>query len=158
MNPKLSPLKLLDFAIINCNFKFIAPKDKTDIRNLVESYIIDIDFAIISESNGNRVFIKASINQIENTLPGYSIFAEGVAVFDITKTDSLSTEDKKSLLQFSSVSIALNSLRGFITSLTANAPFGKYTLPSIDVNDLFNQKSKTRLKQTPKNKQVINKD
>ena len=68
----------------------------------------------------------------------------------IAKTDSLSEENKKSLLQFSSVSIALSSLRGFITSLTANAPFGKYTLPSIDVNDLFNQKSKTRLKQSSK--------
>jgi preprotein translocase subunit SecB len=72
------------------------------------------------------------------------------AFFPIAKTDSLSEENKKSLLQFSSVSIALSSLRGFITSLTANAPFGKYTLPSIDVNDLFNQKSKTRLKQSSK--------
>jgi len=150
MKPKLSPLKLLDFAIINCNFKFLAPEDKIDIRSTFESYVIDIDFAIISESNGTRVFIKTSINQIENMLPGYSIFAEGVAVFDIAKTDSLSEENKKSLLQFSSVSIALSSLRGFITALTANAPFGKYTLPSIDVNDLFNQKSKTRLKQSSK--------
>ena len=150
MKPKLSPLKLLDFAIINCNFKFLAPEDKIDIRSTFESYVIDIDFAIISESNGTRVFIKTSINQIANMLPGYSIFVEGVAVFDIAKTDSLAEENKKSLLQFSSVSIALSSLRGFITSLTANAPFGKYTLPSIDVNDLFNQKSKTRLKQSSK--------
>jgi preprotein translocase subunit SecB len=56
------------------------------------------------------------------------------------------------LLQFSAVSIALNSLRGFISSLTANAPFGRYILPSIDVNDLFRQKAKVNVKPVVKRK------
>ncbi len=140
MKPQLSPLILLDFAIINSNFKFIAPTDNSDIRSLISEYLIDIDYAIIQEPDNTRVFIKSSINQIEEPINGYSIFAEGVAVFAISKTVKLSDDDKKSLLQFSAVSIALNSLRGFISSLTANAPFGRYILPSIDVNDLFQQK------------------
>lgn len=152
MKPQLSPLILLDFAIINSSFKFIAPSDNSDIRKLVSEYLIDIDFAIIQEPESTRVFIKTSVNQSEVELPGYSIFAEGVAVFDISKTAALTEDDKKSLLQFSAVSIALNSLRGFISSLTANAPFGRYTLPSIDVNDLFQQKAKANVKPAAKKK------
>lgn len=152
MKPQLSPLILLDFAIINSSFKFIAPPDNSDIRKLVSEYLIDIDFAIIQELESTRVFIKTSVNQSETETPGYSIFAEGVAVFDISKTATLTEDDKKALLQYSAVSIALNSLRGFITSLTANAPFGRYILPSIDVNDLFQQKAKAIQKPIAKKK------
>ena len=152
MIAQLSPLILLDFAIINSSFRFIAPPDNSDIRKLVSDYLIDIDFAIIPESVNARVFIKAAINQGETELPGYAIFAEGVAVFELSKTATLNEEDKKSLLQYSAVSIALNSLRGFISSLTANAPFGRYILPSIDVNNLFQQKAKAIQKPTAKRK------
>lgn len=140
MTPKLSPLKLNDFAIINCNFNFTAPPEKSNVREIVDEYSLDLDFAIIKDDDISRVFIKTAINHGDNKLPGYSIFAEGVAIFELTSVNSLSEEDKKSLLQYSGVSIAINSLRGFITSLTANAPFGKYILPSIDVNNLFQQK------------------
>lgn len=153
MKPKISPLILLDFAILNSSFKFIAPPDNTDIRKLISEYLLDIDFAIIQDSDNTRVFIKAAINQNDNTLSGYSIFAEGVAIFNISQTANLTEEDKKSLLQFSAVSISLNSLRGFISSLTANAPFGRYILPSIDVNDLLQQKIKTISKPAKKKKE-----
>lgn len=152
MKPQLSPLMLLDFAIINSSFKFIAPPDNSDIRKIVPDYLIDIDFAIVQEPESTRVFIKTSVNQSETEFPGYSIFAEGVAVFDISKTATLTEDDRESLLQFSAVSIALNSLRGFISSLTANAPFGRYILPSIDVNDLFRQKAKVNVKPVVKRK------
>ncbi len=142
MKPQLSPLVLLDFAIINSSFKFINPPAKTDFRELVSNYPLDIDFAIIHQKENTRVFIKVSINQGENEMPGYSIFAEGMAIFNLSKSNPLSEADKKGLLQYSAVSIALNSLRGFIASLTANAPFGRYTLPSFNVNDLFKQKAK----------------
>lgn len=140
MKPKLSPLILNDFAIINCNFKFTAPPEKSSIKKIVDEYSLDMDFAIIKEDDSTRVFIKTSINHGDNKLPGYSIFAEGVAIFELTSENSLSEEDKKNLLRYSAVSITINSLRGFISSLTANAPFGKYILPSIDVNNLFQQK------------------
>lgn len=152
MKPKISPLILLDFAIINSNFKFIAPpKETIDVRKLVPEYLIDIDFAILNQAEGVRVFIKTAINQGENEMPGYSIFAEGVAIFELSKTEVIAEKDRVSLLQYSSVSIALNSLRGFISSLTANAPFGRYILPSIDMNNLFKQKAE-KVIQKVKNK------
>lgn len=157
MKPQLSPLVLNDFAIINCNFKFTAPPDKTDIRKIVEEYALDIDSAIVKDKDNTRIFIKTAINQGDNNLPGYSIFAEGVAIFELISTNSLSEEDKKSLLQYSAVSIAINSLRGFISSLTSNAPFGKYILPSIDVNNLFQQKVDTPKKKIKSRKKMTKK-
>lgn len=140
MTPKLSPLLLKDFAIINSNFKFSAPPGKTQLKKFADNYPIDIDFAIVNDKKITRIFIKAAINQADEILPGYSIFAEGVAIFELSVDPSLSVEDRNSLLQYSAVSIAINSVRGFISSLTSNAPYGKYILPSIDVNDLFQQK------------------
>lgn len=156
MIPQLSPLVLNDFAIINCNFKFTAPPESTNIRKIVDEYILDMDFAIVKEDDDStRVFIKTAINHGDNKLPGYSIFAEGVAIFELTDVSALTEEDKKSLLQYSAVSIAINSLRGFISSLTANAPFGKYILPSIDVNNLFQQKATKVKKDTQRKKKKI---
>lgn len=142
MKPLLSPLILLDFAILNSNFEFIPPSENFDNQNLFIDYNLDFDFAINHHKETTRVFIKVLINQQETQLPGYSIFAEGVAMFNLSKEASLSEEDKSALLQYSAVSIAINSLRGFIVTLTANAPFGRYLLPSIDVNNLFQQKAK----------------
>lgn len=154
MKPLLSPLVLLDFAIIKNNYQFIPPPDNSDIRKLTSSYELDIDFAIIKENDITRVFIKVSINQSEIKIPGYSIFAEGVAVFKISNSDDLTEEDKNSLLQFSAVSIALNSLRGFVSTLTSYAPFGRYTIPSIDVNNLFKQKADKVQKKVRKRKEL----
>lgn len=162
MKARLSPLLLKDFAIINCDFKFIpSPKD-IDFRKLVSEYMIDLDFAIDTNKGITRVFIKAGINKGEKKLPGYSIFAEGAAFFELSEDDTLSEDDKKSLLGYSAISIALNSLRGFIITLTANAPLGKYIFPSIDVNKLFRdkinlttKKKKTEQKPTPKREKTI---
>lgn len=143
MKPQLSPLILLDFAIINSSFNF-SPliSNNKDIHKNFSEYLIDIDFAIVQQEDNFRFFIKVAINQGEDKLPGYSIFSEGVAVFTFSKKTKISEEDKKSLMQYSAFSIALNSLRSFISALTAFAPFGKYILPSIDVNDIFQQKAK----------------
>jgi hypothetical protein len=160
MKPLLSPLILLDFSILNSNFQFIPPEDNNEIGNeLFSDYEIDLDFAIFTEDD-TKIFVKVAINQIENPAVGYSILAEGVAFFKLDETETISEEDKVSLLQFSGFSITLNSLRGFITALTSIAPLGKYILPSIDVNDAFRQKSERpdaildedELKQTTKKK------
>lgn len=140
MKPILSSLKLLDFAILKSNFEFIPTKGKkVNPDNYFSKYELDLDFAIIEEKE-TKVFVKIDINNGEKQQAGYSIFAEGVAFFKLEDNDSLTDEDKFSLVHFSAFSIALNSLRGFITSYTANGPWGKYTFPSINVNDIFKQK------------------
>jgi preprotein translocase subunit SecB len=145
MTPKLSPLCLLDFAILNARFKHTAVDENTDITTLVNQYNFDIDFAIVNQSDQYRLFVKVSINEGgEKRLPGYSIFAEGVAIFKF-ENNEISDEDKASLLNYSGISITLNNLRGVISSLTAFAPFGRFILPSIDVIDLLQQKAQSAL-------------
>lgn len=158
MKPLLSPLILLDFSILNNNFQFIPPPENQQIdQDFFSDYEIDLDFAFFTEED-TKVFVKLSINQLENPKAGYSIFAEGVAFFKLNENEKLSEDDKNSLLQFSAFSITLNSLRGFITALTSVAPLGKYIVPSIDVNDAFRQKSEkskekvTKPKPEPKSK------
>ncbi|SEF51758.1 hypothetical protein SAMN05421847_0201 [Halpernia humi] len=150
MKPLLSPLILLDFSILNCNFQFIPPTENQEInQDFFSDYDIDLDFAFFTEDD-TKVFVKLSINQVEDPKPGYSIFAEGVAFFKLNEGEKLSEDDKNSLLQFSAFSITLNSLRGFITALTSVAPLGKYIVPSIDVNDVFRQKSEKSNKKVTK--------
>ena len=142
MIPKYSPFELLDFAILNCNFSFKAFDVNDKQGEIVNQYHIDVDFAIADQSDHVKIFIKASINQNEDkSLSGYSIFAEGAAAFKFNEDAKLSNEEKSGFLHLSGVSIALNALRGFIVSLTANAPLGRYTLPTFDVNDLLQQKA-----------------
>lgn len=141
MKAVLSPLRLHDFAVVNCSFKFITTSEELDIKTLFSEYLIDIDYVIVPNEQLISVFIKTAINQSEDSKPGYVIFAEGVAIYELDE-NGLSKDDKNSLLQYSAVSIALNSLRGFISTLTANAPLGRYILPSIDVNKLFELKAK----------------
>ncbi|MDD4971581.1 MAG: hypothetical protein PHT07_19300 [Paludibacter sp.] len=142
MIPQLSPFELLDFAILNCNFSFKAFDVNDNQSEILNQYHIDIDFAIAEQTDHVKIFVKVSINQNEEkSLSGYSIFAEGAASFKFNEDAKLSLEEKSGFLQLSGISIALNGLRGFITSLTANAPLGRYTLPTVDVTDLLQQKA-----------------
>jgi preprotein translocase subunit SecB len=51
------------------------------------------------------------------------------------------------MLHFSGINICVNSLRNIIATVTANGLFGKYTLPSIDVNQLIADKNQLSEKQ-----------
>ncbi|MBX9782776.1 MAG: hypothetical protein K2X48_05695 [Chitinophagaceae bacterium] len=151
MKPKSSPLNIIDYALLNFEFGFIEPKgtEKTDIRSAFENYELDIDFAI----HGNevlQVFIKASINKGAKKLPGYSIFAEVACAFEFNKNFDIEEKAKQDIGGFSTIYIALNALRGLISQITANAPFGRYMLPSIDLNDLIAQKKQIVTKQKNK--------
>lgn len=146
MNSLRSPLILKDFAVLDSEFSFTATGDVVvkDIESLLDNYLIDIDFGMGDNEDGNTIFFaKISINRNEESkaiLPGYSIFVEGASIFMFDGNKNLSDEDKATLLNYSALSITINNLRGFISALTAFAPFGRYMLPAIDVNNLLEQK------------------
>lgn len=144
MRIQTSPLEFVDFYILQSNIKFIETKKQgIDVKKLFASYEIEIDFSISTEKdNGLLVFLKIEINYGEKRLAGYEIFAEGVAIFDMSKINQFSEEDKSSLLFYSSLSIAINNLRNYLSNLTVSSPFSKYILPAIDVNDLHEKKRK----------------
>lgn len=141
MKATISPLSIVDFAITSMDFRMQAPaKAETDVQEMFGRYEIDIDFSIMKKDI-IIVSISANIN-MEKELPGYSIAAEAGCFFKFDEAVKLSESDRASLEGFSTIYIALNSLRGLISNFTANAPFGRYILPSVDLNALIGQKMK----------------
>ena len=140
MKVKMSPLKLLDFALTRMDFSLV-PSDnlEEDPRLHFGAYEVDVDFNIYSDGV-LRVLMKMEINAGENIRPGYSIKAESVCLFDFDNNSGVSEDAKRSMEGFSTIYIALNCLRGLISSFTANGAFGRYIPPSIDLNDLIETK------------------
>lgn len=155
-----SPLVLEAFFVVENRFKFIQPEDEIENAQteLFNDYEIDLDFTIRPISGEDEsvmrfnVFTKMGVNQ-KQQLAGYCVFIEGMGVYSISK-EGISDNDLENLKGLSSVSIMINCLRGVLLDISANAPFGRYILPSIDVNDLLKQKA-NKGKRKPKVKKNI---
>lgn len=139
-----SDLILEEFFIINSRYNFIEPEDNSlNKKELLKQYYIDIDFIvrdIKNEDNKYIIFTKVDINGNDNQNPGYDIFAEGVSIFSFNINSKLTEHEKSEFLWSSGVSISINNLRNFLSSMTSYCPLGKYTLPSVDLTSLLNTK------------------
>ncbi len=146
MNAKLSPLQLTDFQLLNLQYRFVNPNetDEIDSDELFGTYGIEVDFAIKRQDDTNfTIFTKADINP-KGDQPGYVLFAEGVSSFNISEPSTLPEAKLQNLLVFSGVGIAMQQLRSRVADLTSFAPFGKYMLPTLDMDDLLQQKQERK--------------
>ncbi len=143
MKPIASPLNIIDFALLEFEYKFVPPDEDSgvDLRQYFDDYELDIDFTI-NKSDSLQVFIKTSVNRGEKQLPGYSLQAEVACIFQFDENIQITEQERSSIEGFSTIYIALNSLRGFISQFTSSGPLGRYMFPSIDLNDLINKKKK----------------
>ncbi len=156
MKANASPLSILDFAITKMDFNILPPPKGNEADIDMGNYEIDIDFGI-QIKDFIQVYISAKINT-EEQLPGYRLFAEAGCFFKFNDGVKLSDQQKAEIEGYSTVYIALNSLRGLISSFTANAPFGRYILPSIDLNDLIAKKRDSLIADKKSNKTVASKN
>ena len=143
MEAHKSPLILNNFLLINHEYHFIQPQqdENVNIPAIIDKYKLFIDFAVNQvDNNLYQLFTKIDVNNIEKPLPGYSLFIEGVCIFSFDEKKETTKKSKSDLLHISGLNICINSLRNIIATITSNGPFGKYTLPSIDVNKLLNDK------------------
>ncbi len=138
MIANISALQIVDCAITRMDFTIKAPNDDVDLPEVFGKYTVDIDFGIVKREL-IQVFITAKINMDEK-LPGYCIEAEAGCFFKFSDEAEITEQERNGMEGFSTIYIALNSLRGLISNFTANAPFGRYILPSIDLNDLVMRK------------------
>ena len=153
MIAKKSPLKLLNSLLLKQTFDFVPHEEKTGIKinEIFDSYPIEIDFAVQNNPKPYyQIFVKISVNMMEQRLPGYSLFIEGVSIFEIEK--SITNNDKmiNDLIYLSGVPFCINNLRSIISLITASGPMGKYTLPSIDLNELLKEKGLVNSQKTKK--------
>lgn len=140
MIAKKSPFILRNFLLLKQNIEFVSPPngESVNIPELFDLYNVDIDFAIPDNKNSlYEIYIKVSANIVEQRQVGYSLFAEGVGIFEFDKTIPITDTEIGNYLYFSGISICINGLRSIISNVTSHGPFGKYTLPTIDVNSLL---------------------
>jgi preprotein translocase subunit SecB len=151
-----SVFDLQEFVILRNTYEFKPPeKGNIIVSDIISKYLIDIDYTIKAKGKENlqfQIFVKIEINK-DFIQPGYSLFIEGVGFFKFEKSHQLSDDEKLSFLQTSGISICINCLRSLMGGLTAYGPFGKYLLPSIDVNDLVEQKV-LKMQETVKKKKL----
>jgi len=143
MIAKKSPFILKNFLLLKQSIEFIPPSNDPvqNIPVITDLYNIDIDFSIqVPQNSLYQIFLKIEINFSEQKHPGYSMFSEGVGIFEFDSSVEKNEAEKNNYLYFSGISICINSLRAIISSITSHGPFGKYTLPSIDVNELLKDK------------------
>jgi hypothetical protein len=139
-----SPLTIVDYAITKMDFGLVPiPPNTEDIFSHFNQYDVEIDFDIFI-NKVIRVSISAKINQGKVKKPGYSICAEAGCFFqfDEKMSKTLSESQRSEIESFSTVYMALNTIRGLISSFTSNAPYGRYILPSIDLNKLISEKKR----------------
>jgi preprotein translocase subunit SecB len=142
MKPIRSELKIIDFAVLSMNFEFVAMQPSQKPINpaiYFHDYELDLDFRIFKEKV-IRVIMSVDVNKVRDPLPGYKISAKVATLFQFEEKTNLTAEQRQSIEGFSTIYMALNNLRGILSAFTANAPFGRYTLPSVDLNDLIRKK------------------
>lgn len=145
MIAKHSPLQWKNFALRQSFFQLTNPPkdgpDMVDVADLFQDYLIDVDFRVDRTNEGEwHVFAKVLVNWEEPIQSGYRIFVEGSGVFVIAGEDSLEPDKLQNMAYYSTVNLMLNRLRAHIAEITASSVLGAYTLPALDITDLFKQK------------------
>jgi hypothetical protein len=146
MKVEKAPLILHDFFVLDTKYKFKDSEEREiNIRKTFDEYSLDFDFVAREQQNGEIfLFTKININDIENPLPGYIIFLEGVSIFSFDKKTNLSEKEIRDYIYVSGLSIGINNLRTYLANTTSCYPFGKYQLPAIDVGALHKEKQKSK--------------
>ena len=152
---KKSTLDLKEYFIINNSFEFSPSSDGLDSDVLFSNYLIDIDYAFKTDDDISfQIYTKIEVN-FNGEYKGYLISVEGVGFFEF---GDLELAEKVSLLNFSALAVCINNLRNYMSVLTSHSALGKYLLPSIDLNDLIDQKKliikKVKENQTTKKKKL----
>ncbi len=146
MKAKFSPLKLLDFKLLESHYEFIVPEEgDLDIKELFQSYSVDIEFGLRNneEEQEIQLFTMIQVNSgEEDSLPGYKIMVEGGGTFRIQDPEALEENLKINLTQFSTLNMMINNLRNIIYQITNLGPIGGYLLPPIDIAQLLRDKAK----------------
>ena len=148
MKAKKSPLKFLDFAIMNSFFETIFPDSNSKCN--FEEIPIDIDFETIIDKEKPNLFniaLNLNGNTTDKPMPGYkfSIIAEGI--FELEGYEELEKQKVDQFLLYSAIPMLISSIRNYLLNISSYAPFGKYLLPAIDLKDLIKKKIEQQEKQ-----------
>ena len=144
---KESLLKFENFTVLNTVCHYNHGEDIT--REQLYSYPIDIDFDILGHQEEQMFKIVVSVKLNGENMPGYTVSALAATFFRIN--GDVSEAERNGLLQYSGLQMAIANLRAYIESITYCYPLGKYTLPTIDLNDMLSQKAQITVERNSNN-------
>ncbi|ARK10381.1 hypothetical protein A6C57_08590 [Fibrella sp. ES10-3-2-2] len=158
-----SPLELVDFFLLDTQYRYVSPEGELPEADtaVFENYDVDLDYMFQPDKQDQHeiwVYVRTAINCGTDPLPGYTIFLEGTGHFRAKEQDGMSDEVWGTLLNNSALAIVINNLRSAIMQITAHGPFGKYILPSMDLADLHHQKAAAYKAATAKKRRAKKKE
>ncbi len=153
MKAKPSPLRLKHFELVESQFKFIVPQEEEidDVGHLFDNYPLEVDFSHQDLEEGLiQVSCHVKVNKARSPLPGYSMLAAAIGVFEIQVAEELDASKLGNLKFYSTLNMMINNLRNIIFQQSNLGPMKGYLLPPIDVLDLFAKKHKQQKRQQRK--------
>lgn len=142
MEIKRSNLKLDEFTVLSSIITTI-PSEKKITNEKLKDIPIDLDFDILSNKSNSskiRIVIEIKSNEIEKPLAGYSYAVICSADYNIKGLGKFEQKEKDRYILFTALPLAIAMIRSHLYNVTSNFPHGHYTLPSIDLMDLFQKK------------------
>lgn len=142
MKTQNSPLQCQASLLNSLSIKQFLPKQVIEKTFSMSDYATDLNFDILEDVNEVNEFIvriEIDINNKGKKMPGYVISLKIDYLFQITD-DELDEAAVSNLKTLSAISISIAKLRGDLERITQPYQFGAYSLPSIDMQDLFAKK------------------
>ena len=137
-----SPLQCRASFLNSLSIKQFVPKQGIKNFFTMPDYVIDLNFDILEDANEENEFvvrIEIDINNKGKKIPGYVISLKIDYLFQITD-DELDETTVNNLKTLSAISISIAKLRSDLERITQPYQFGSYSLPSINMQDLFTKK------------------
>lgn len=137
-----SPLQCQASFLDSLSIKQFVPKQDIKMPFSMSDYTTDLNFDVledVNKTNGFIVHIEIGINNKGKKMPGYIISLKVDYIFQIMD-DGLDEVTIRNLKTISAISIAIAKLRNDLERITQPYQFGTYSLPSIDMKDLFAEK------------------
>ena len=141
MRTFLSELRTNSFYIIKSSCELVVPKSEVDPTRTFLSYPIELDYSVQERQGGRtfRVLMEVSINYPAKD-PGYSLFVEAMGDFSIDADASLSDVERERLINYRAVETCIDHIRGYVATLTAHYPLGKYLFAGVNMDALYRAK------------------
>lgn len=135
---KKSIFSLKSFVILKSTIDFIPSENPVEIP-------VDINYQIKvirnssemddKEVNGYQIFLEIHGNQQEKEVGGYKFFISSGAIF--TFEENVEPEILDKYLKFSGIPMMISMCRGYLLNMTSYGVYGKYQLPSIDIQSII---------------------
>lgn len=141
MNVTASPLKLVDFVLLQLHFDTSLPQHDEEVEPEVRlprpSLDLDFSIGVDSDETGFRLEVTIATTTSPDDV-GYHFSVTGAGFFTIDS--EASRKDREKLLIHSGIPMVINSLRMAVAAVTGFGLYGKLLFDSIDLRAVLEQK------------------